>query len=82
MSWAISRDAQIAAAYAKLHALSATIAGLEEGSSSRTGLQAKADALWAEIQRLENSRSLSPQMLLIIIGITALILWNLLTSGR
>ncbi|MFJ9447139.1 hypothetical protein ACIRRH_35615 [Kitasatospora sp. NPDC101235] len=82
MSWAISREAQLAAAYEKLHALSATIAGLDPGSPSRIGLQAKADALWAEIQRLENSRSISPQMLLIVVGITALLLWNLLTAGR
>ncbi|MEU3565761.1 hypothetical protein [Kitasatospora sp. NPDC006786] len=82
MSWAISREAQLAAAYEKLHTLSATIAGLDPGSPSRIGLQAKADATWAEIQRLESSRSISPQMLLIVVGITALVLWNLLASGR
>ncbi|MCX4690760.1 hypothetical protein [Kitasatospora purpeofusca] len=82
MSWAMSRDDQLAASYAKLHALSATIAGLEPGSPSRTGLQAKADATWAEMQRLEASRSISPRLLLVVVGITALLLWNLLTSGH
>ncbi|MFD8597470.1 hypothetical protein ACFV1L_20950 [Kitasatospora sp. NPDC059646] len=82
MSWAISRDQQIAALYEKLHALSATIGGLDPGSAARNGLQAEADAVWAEIQRLKTARGISPRPVLIVLAITALAVWILLTPGH
>ncbi|MET9402100.1 hypothetical protein [Kitasatospora sp. NPDC002965] len=82
MSWAISRDEQIAALYQRLQHRSAILAGLTPGTPSHTGIQAECDAIHAEIRRLETSRSISPKALLLVVGITALLLWSLLTSGR
>lgn len=78
MALTVSRDAQIAALYDKLHIRSATLAGLTPGTASHTGLQAECDAIYAEIRRLQNTTSLSPKLVLIVLGIVALMIWGAL----
>ncbi|MGW2401768.1 hypothetical protein ACWCYY_34965 [Kitasatospora sp. NPDC001664] len=78
MPWAISRDEQIAARYRRLTELSAAMVGMTDGSPPKIGLQAKANAVYAEIVELEKSRSISPKAVLVGVGIIALLLWNLL----
>ncbi|MFI8085836.1 hypothetical protein ACIF6L_34230 [Kitasatospora sp. NPDC086009] len=78
MSWGMSRDAQIAALYEKLHARSATLSGLTPGTTSHAGLQAECDAIYAEIRRLEASTSISPKAVLIAAAVLLLIVWSAL----
>ncbi|GLW73671.1 hypothetical protein Kpho02_59700 [Kitasatospora phosalacinea] len=80
MPVAISRDQQIAALRERLRDRAATLSGLTPGSPSHTGLQTECDALYQEIQRLESSRSISPRLLLTVLGITALVLFSLLSG--
>ncbi|MFD4198804.1 hypothetical protein, partial [Amycolatopsis thermoflava] len=61
MALAISRDAQIAALYERLHHRSGILAGLTPGTPSHAGIQAECDAIHAEIRRLESSTSISPK---------------------
>ncbi|MFF4344272.1 hypothetical protein ACFY00_30635 [Kitasatospora sp. NPDC001540] len=77
---AISRDQQIAALRERLRDRSATLSGLTPGSPSHTGLQTECDAIYAEIKRLEGTRSVNPRLLLTILGITVLVLLSLLSG--
>ncbi|MGY0466926.1 hypothetical protein ACW14Y_42705 (plasmid) [Kitasatospora sp. cg17-2] len=76
MALAVSRDAQIAALYEKLHHRSAILAGLTPGTPSHTGIQAECDALHAEIRRLQAATSISPKTVLVGLAVILLILWS------
>ncbi|MFD9592016.1 hypothetical protein ACFWA9_04565 [Kitasatospora sp. NPDC059973] len=76
MALAVSRDAQIAALYEKLHHRSAILAGLTPGSHAHAGIQAECDAIHAEIRRLQASTSISPKAVLITVGVLLLIIWS------
>ncbi|MET8624699.1 hypothetical protein ABZW30_13235 [Kitasatospora sp. NPDC004669] len=78
MSWAISREARIAALYERLHHRSGILAGLTPGSPSHAGIQAECDAIHAEIRRLEAAVGISPKAVLVTIGLILLIAWSLL----
>ncbi|MEV4616937.1 hypothetical protein AB0K43_30730 [Kitasatospora sp. NPDC049258] len=78
MALAVSRDAQIAALYEKLHARSAILSGLTPGSHAHAGIQAECDAIYAEIRRLESTTSISPKAVLIAAAVLLLILWSAL----
>ncbi|MER5866153.1 hypothetical protein [Kitasatospora sp. NPDC002040] len=78
MAMVVSRDAQIAALYDKLHTRSATLASLTPGTHSHTGLQAECDAIYAEIRRLQTTTNISPKAVLIVLGIVALVIWGAL----
>ncbi|MFJ6776652.1 hypothetical protein ACIQOV_37805 [Kitasatospora sp. NPDC091257] len=65
MALAISRDAQIAALYEKLHHRSAILAGLTPDTPSH-----------AEIRRLESSTSISPKAVLIGAAVILLLIWS------
>ncbi|MFB7672228.1 hypothetical protein ACFC26_28110 [Kitasatospora purpeofusca] len=72
----MSRDAQIAALYEKLHHRSAILAGLTPGTPSHTGIQAECDALHAEIRRLQAATSISPKAVLVGLAVILLIVWS------
>ncbi|MGW7444992.1 hypothetical protein [Kitasatospora sp. NPDC054795] len=76
MALAISRDAQIAALYERLHHRSGILAGLTPGTPSHAGIQAECDAIHAEIRRLESSTSISPKAVLITVAVILLLIWS------
>ncbi|MFJ4672828.1 hypothetical protein [Kitasatospora purpeofusca] len=78
MALAVSRDAQIAALYEKLHHRSAILSGLTPGTPSHSGIQAECDALHAEIRRLRAATSISPKAVLIGIAVLLLLAWSAL----
>ncbi|MFJ1796526.1 hypothetical protein [Kitasatospora griseola] len=76
MALAISRDAQIAALYERLHHRSAILSGLTPGSKAHSGIQAECDAIHAEIRRLESTTSISPKAVLVGIAVILLLIWS------
>lgn len=76
MALAVSRDAQIAALYDKLHHRSAILSGLTPGSEAHAGIQAECDTIHAEIRRLESATSISPKAVLITMAVILLLVWS------
>ncbi|MER8188195.1 hypothetical protein [Kitasatospora sp. NPDC094015] len=74
MTWAISRDDRLAQLRQRLTELGATQNTLVPGTPAHAGLQHEIDAVWTEIQELQNAHSLNPKVLLItVLAITLLL---------
>jgi hypothetical protein len=74
---AISKTARLTELRALLADRAAVLGNLPEGSAAHEGLKRECDAIYAEIKELEAARGISPQAVLVLLALAALLLWHL-----
>ncbi|MFD4904180.1 hypothetical protein [Kitasatospora purpeofusca] len=77
MPWAISRNERLTELRQRLADKGAVQSTLVPGTPAHAGLQREIDAIWTQIQELENSWNLNLKAVLIALAAIVLIAWRL-----